>query len=45
MRESEHEHEKGMVKETEKERILSRLSTVSVEPSARLKSTNCEIMT
>ena len=46
MREKEREHQWGRGRERERrDRISSRLHTVSAEPDARLKVTNCEIMT
>ena len=43
--ESERECEQGKGRERGRERIPSRLHTVSVEPNMGLEPTNCEIMT
>ena len=39
------EHERGREREGERERILSRLCTISKEPDSGLELTNHEIMT
>ena len=41
----ERKRERVRVGEGQRERIPSRLHSVSVEPDVRLKPTNCEIMT
>ena len=44
-REGEHEWGRGRERERGRDRLPNRLHTVSVEPEARLKLTNREIMT